>query len=103
MQNTDSRGVDVAVNSLSGDLLHETWRCVAEGGNMIELGRREIAGHGMLDLGQFDGNRSFHGVDIAALIYQKPKVALRCVVSTRFSDRINNANVRDIIDFFKRR
>lgn len=77
MEATASRGVDVVVNTLSGDLLHASWQCVAEGGNMIELGRRDIAGHGTLDLGLFDGNRSFHGVDIAALLHQKPKVAQR--------------------------
>ena len=86
MQLTNFRGVDVVVNSLSGDLLHESWKCVAEGGNMIELGRRDLAGHGKLDLSIFDGNRSFHGVDIAALLHQKPKVARRWVVSKRFCD-----------------
>ena len=77
MKATDSRGVDIVVNSLPGDLLYESWKCVAEGGNMIELGRHKVAGHGMLDLGLFDGNRSFHGVDIAALFRQKQKVARR--------------------------
>jgi NADPH:quinone reductase-like Zn-dependent oxidoreductase len=73
MQTAHSRGVDVVINSLTGDILHKSWKCVAECGNMIELGWRDIAGHGTIDLGQFDGNRSFHGIDIAALFYQNRK------------------------------
>ncbi len=31
--------MDLALNSLSGELLHATWRCVAVFGKMIEIGR----------------------------------------------------------------
>ncbi|XP_014551027.1 hypothetical protein COCVIDRAFT_113947 [Bipolaris victoriae FI3] len=77
MQATKARGVDVVVNLLSGDLLHESWKCVAEGGNMIELSGRDITGHGKLDMTMFGGNRGFHGIDIPALIAQKPSLAAR--------------------------
>lgn len=77
MQATKARGVDVVVNLLSGDLLHESWKCVAEGGNMIELSGRDITGHGKLDMIMFGGNRGFHGIDIPALIAQKPSLAAR--------------------------
>ncbi|KAK8074380.1 hypothetical protein PG997_009043 [Apiospora hydei] len=77
MQATRSRGVDVVVNRLAGDLLHESWKCVAEGGNMIELSGRDGTGHGKLDMAMFGGNRGFHGVDITALIAQKPSLAPR--------------------------
>lgn len=39
MQATKGRGVDVVLNSLSGELLHTTWQCVAEFGKLVELGR----------------------------------------------------------------
>ncbi|KAI9148933.1 CcqE [Paramyrothecium foliicola] len=81
-QATASRGVDIVVNSLSGELLHASWKVVAEGGNLIELSGKDIAGHGKLDLARFDGNRGFHGVDIAALISQKPSVASRLLKSS---------------------
>lgn len=77
MQATRSRGVDVVVNLLSGDLLHESWKCVAAGGNMIELSGMDITGHGRLDMTMFGGNRGFHGIDIPTLITQKPSLAPR--------------------------
>ncbi|KAF2130682.1 ketoacyl-synt-domain-containing protein [Dothidotthia symphoricarpi CBS 119687] len=82
MQATRSRGVDVVVNLLSGDLLHESWKCVAAGGNMIELSGRDITGHGRLDMTMFGGNRGFHGIDIPTLITQKPSLAPRFLKAT---------------------
>lgn len=68
MAATDGRGVDVVVNSLSGSLLHASWRCVAEFGTMLEIGKRDMLGHGKLDLNPFLGNRRFvcfEGVEMA--------------------------------------
>lgn len=40
MRATDGYGVDVILNSLTGDLLDESWRCIANGGTMVELGKK---------------------------------------------------------------
>ncbi|KAL4968634.1 reducing polyketide synthase sphB [Aspergillus stella-maris] len=63
---TNGRGVDMVLNSLSGELLHETWKCVAPHGKMIEIGKRELIGHGRLDMQPFVANRSYCCVDIDA-------------------------------------
>lgn len=68
MAATNGRGCDVVVNSLSGSLLHASWRCVAEFGTMLEVGKRDMLGHGKLDLNPFLGNRRFvcfEGVEMA--------------------------------------
>ncbi|APA16269.1 hypothetical protein sscle_16g110390 [Sclerotinia sclerotiorum 1980 UF-70] len=39
---TNGKGVDHVLNSLSGELLHETWKCVAPYGKLIEIGKREL-------------------------------------------------------------
>jgi acyl transferase domain-containing protein/NADPH:quinone reductase-like Zn-dependent oxidoreductase/short-subunit dehydrogenase/acyl carrier protein len=39
---TGGRGVDVVVNSLSGDFIREGLTCLAEGGHFVELGKRGI-------------------------------------------------------------
>jgi D-arabinose 1-dehydrogenase-like Zn-dependent alcohol dehydrogenase len=64
---TQNRGMDLVLNSLTGELLHASWQCVAEGGMMVELGRRDLAGHGKLAMDLFQGNRGFFGVDIVRL------------------------------------
>lgn len=81
MHATKCRGVDVVVNSLPGELLHDSWKCVAPGGNMIELGVRDIAGHGKLDLSLFGDNRGLHAIDVASLFVQKASLCRRYVLA----------------------
>lgn len=66
MRETAGRGVDLVLNSLSGDCLHASWECVAEFGKMIDIGKRDMIGNGKLNLNPFDGNRSFFGLDLAS-------------------------------------
>jgi NADPH:quinone reductase-like Zn-dependent oxidoreductase len=74
---TNGRGVDLVLNSLSGELLHASWECVAEFGTLIELGKRDFFGHGKLAMDIFEANRSYCGVDLAHLTVVKPSVAKR--------------------------
>ncbi|KFZ23643.1 hypothetical protein V502_01879 [Pseudogymnoascus sp. VKM F-4520 (FW-2644)] len=64
MRETLNRGVDVVLNSLSGELLHESWKCVAEYGKMIEIGKRDFVGGAHLSMNIFEANRTFIGVDL---------------------------------------
>ncbi|RYP44832.1 hypothetical protein DL768_008731 [Monosporascus sp. mg162] len=73
MRATGGRGADVALNSLSGDLLHTTWKCVAEFGSMVEIGKRDFMGQGRLAMDLFESNRSFFGVDLAQMYTDRPK------------------------------
>ncbi|KAH8432882.1 uncharacterized protein LDX57_010515 [Aspergillus melleus] len=64
MRETNGRGVDLVLNSLAGELLRASWKCVAQFGKMLEIGKRDMLGHGMLDLSGFQGCRSFCGFDL---------------------------------------
>ncbi|OQE36960.1 hypothetical protein PENCOP_c011G07769 [Penicillium coprophilum] len=81
---TGGRGVDLVLNSLSGNLLHASWECVAKFGRMIELGKRDFISHGMLKMSLFEANRAFFGVDLAQVCKETPEV-LRSTLAT-FSD-----------------
>ena len=81
MFETGGRGVDVVLNSLSGDLLHASWKCVAEFGKLIELGKRDLMAFGKLDLQHFLPNRSYSCVDLAHMIRERPKAVGRYVSS----------------------
>jgi NADPH:quinone reductase-like Zn-dependent oxidoreductase len=70
---TDGRGVDLVLNSLSGELLHASWQCVAKCGKMMEIGKRDILEHGRLALDMFQGNRNFHGIDLESLFRDHPE------------------------------
>lgn len=74
MRETGGQGVDLALNSLSGDLLQATWKCVAEFGKMIEIGTEDLFGAGTLDLNPFLEGRSYTGVYLDRLMAKKQPV-----------------------------
>jgi NADPH:quinone reductase-like Zn-dependent oxidoreductase len=41
MDATNGSGVDLVLNSLSGELLSISWKCVAPDGAMVEIGKRD--------------------------------------------------------------
>lgn len=74
MRETNNRGADVILNSLSGDLLHATWHCVAKWGTMIEIGKRDLLGAGKLDMDVFLENRNYCCVDINQMRAERPEM-----------------------------
>ena len=65
MEATQGKGIDVIVNSLTGDLLDESWRICADGGTMVEIGKRDIVDRNHLSMEPFDRNCSFRAVDFS--------------------------------------
>ncbi|KAJ6172463.1 fatty acid synthase S-acetyltransferase [Penicillium chermesinum] len=74
LRETSGKGVDIVLNSLSGELLHASWECVKEFGSMMEIGKRDMMGHGKLNLDRFMGNRSFFGIDLNAVLLHEEKL-----------------------------
>ncbi|KAI9719958.1 MAG: Type I Iterative PKS [Chrysothrix sp. TS-e1954] len=62
---TNGEGVDVIINSLTGDLLEESWNCIRDGGTMVELGKRDILERNYLPMEQFARNVSYRAFDIS--------------------------------------
>ncbi|XP_047111860.1 fatty acid synthase-like [Schistocerca piceifrons] len=67
LRETQGRGVDLVLNSLSGDKLQASVRCVAEYGRFIEIGQYDLYTDKQLGLGVFLKNISFHGVRLDVL------------------------------------
>lgn len=65
MQATGGRGVDVCLNSLTGDMLHESWRCIAENGTLIEIGKKDLINRNSLSMEPFDRNCSYRALDLS--------------------------------------
>ncbi|KAK8061157.1 hypothetical protein PG997_015378 [Apiospora hydei] len=64
---TGGRGVDVVINSLTGDLLHAGWRCLANFGRFVEVGKRDLQDAGKLDMDVFLRNATFTAFDLTEL------------------------------------
>ena len=68
-QATDGNGVDIVINTLTGELLHDTWRALASFGRFIELGKHDIVDHGKLDMSGFRKDATFSAFDLTDLFY----------------------------------
>jgi acyl transferase domain-containing protein/NADPH:quinone reductase-like Zn-dependent oxidoreductase len=64
MRMTGGGGVDVIMNSVSGDALRLTWNCIAPFGRFIELGKRDMTINSRLEMRHFEKNVSFTGLDV---------------------------------------
>jgi NADPH:quinone reductase-like Zn-dependent oxidoreductase len=85
---TRGRGVDVLLNSLSGELLVESWQCVAPFGRFLELGRKDILADADLPMRPFPRNVSFHLICLGGAWEYRPELsrALREKVAGLIAD-----------------
>ncbi|KAI1112504.1 polyketide synthase [Nemania sp. NC0429] len=70
---TGGRGVNVVLNSLTGDLLHASWRCIAPFGRFVEIGKRDQIDAGKLDMDVFLRGSTFTAFDLSELFFQEDK------------------------------
>jgi len=68
---TNGKGVDVVINSLSGESLKASWDCIASYGRFVEIGKRDVVSNSNLPMSSFGKNASFIGFD--ASIWQKER------------------------------
>ena len=76
---TGGRGVDVVLNSLSGEALVKSVSVLAPYGRFVELGKRDFYANSKLGLQPFRNNLQFHGVDVDQLLRDRPDAALKAL------------------------
>ncbi|KAK3382595.1 fatty acid synthase S-acetyltransferase [Lasiosphaeria ovina] len=64
MRVTGGRGVDVVLNSLTGEGLRAGWQCVAPYGRFVDIAEADIRENANLPMGRFAHNVSFAAVDL---------------------------------------
>lgn len=72
MRVTEGYGVDVVLNSLSGDCLRASWNVIAPYGRFVEIGKADITSNATLAMGKFQQNVSFFAVDLHHMAKTKP-------------------------------
>ncbi|MER6721821.1 SDR family NAD(P)-dependent oxidoreductase [Streptomyces halstedii] len=70
---TGGRGVDVVLNSASGEALVRSLRLLAPGGRFVEIGKRDIYDNSHIGLELFKDNRAFFAVDLERTIRDRPE------------------------------
>ena len=72
LEATDGKGVDVVLNSLAGEQLRATWKCMAPFGRFVEIGKRDITTNMYLEMAPFESTVTFAAVDLGDLIELRP-------------------------------
>ncbi|RQX26092.1 hypothetical protein DLJ57_23620, partial [Micromonospora chalcea] len=74
---TDGRGVDVVLNSLTGEALTRSLGLLAPNGRFVEIGKQDIYANSHLGLRALRHNRSFLAVDLERAFAERPKLIAR--------------------------
>ncbi|ETS75720.1 hypothetical protein PFICI_12664 [Pestalotiopsis fici W106-1] len=74
MRMTNDYGVDVILNSLSGEELKARWECIAPYGRFVEIGKADIISNSSLPMSCFAKNKSFAAVDLVHILESRPKL-----------------------------
>ncbi|KAI1128976.1 hypothetical protein F5Y10DRAFT_239255 [Nemania abortiva] len=82
MRVTNGYGVDVVLNSLSGDGLRASWECIAPYGRFIEIGKADIIANSSLPMSCFAKNVTFSAVDLVHLSQSDEELIARLLKST---------------------
>lgn len=88
LEATNRRGVDVVLNSLGGELLQQTWNCIAPFGRFVDIGKADIIANNMLPMGPFDRNVTFSAVDLV-VVHEQAKPLMKKIM-------------RDVLQLFSR-
>jgi NADPH:quinone reductase-like Zn-dependent oxidoreductase len=68
MRLTANKGVDVVLNSLAGEMLAESWECLAEFGTHLEIGKADIYKRSHLSMAPLDRSTTFAAIDLFRLL-----------------------------------
>lgn len=77
MKLTKGKGVDVALNSLAGKLLHATWSCITYFGRFIEIGKKDIHENSKIGMDPFRKSVTFASVDLITMFEQSKPLGAR--------------------------
>ncbi|KAF2971437.1 hypothetical protein GQX73_g2129 [Xylaria multiplex] len=65
MEKTDGTGVDIALNTLTGQILHVSWDCIEIRGVFLELVKKDISRKSGIFMEPFQRNAKYRGVDMS--------------------------------------
>lgn len=79
---TNGYGVDVVLNSLSGEALRRSWDLIAPFGRFVEIGKKDAQINGKVDLHQFLNHVTMCSVDLSTMMRHKPVLIKRMLDET---------------------
>ncbi|WP_169559747.1 type I polyketide synthase [Sneathiella chinensis] len=77
MELTNGEGVDVVLNSLSGQAITKNLAILRPFGRFLELGKRDFYADSKIGLRPFRNNITYYGIDADQLLIEKPALSAR--------------------------
>jgi NADPH:quinone reductase-like Zn-dependent oxidoreductase len=74
LRKTNGEGVDVVLNSLSGEALQKSCSLLGPFGRFVEIGKKDLVSNARLEMGCLERNATFTTVDLRLLAKRKPAV-----------------------------
>jgi NADPH:quinone reductase-like Zn-dependent oxidoreductase/acyl carrier protein len=87
---TNGQGVDMVLNSLTGEALQQSFAALGAYGRFLEIGKRDIYQNSRLGMEPFKQNLSFFAIDLARLAAERPAMlgAMLRELMAYFEDRV---------------
>jgi len=77
MDLTKGEGVDMVLNSLTGEMFRESCNCLASFGHFVEIGKRDLLANSRMEMRFFLKNASFTAMDLMVIGKKKPALCKR--------------------------
>ncbi|WP_024634028.1 beta-ketoacyl synthase N-terminal-like domain-containing protein, partial [Paenibacillus sp. MAEPY2] len=71
---TNGQGVDIVINTLSGDAIQKGMACLAPGGRYIEIAMTALKSAKSIDLSLLSNNQAFYSVDLRRMAFRDPSI-----------------------------
>ncbi|WP_299201275.1 type I polyketide synthase [uncultured Amphritea sp.] len=105
----DGKGIDVVLNSLSGEAINQNFRVLKPFGRFLELGKRDFYENTHIGLRPFRNNISYFGIDADQLQLEMPELSARLFKElmdlfrdgTLFPLPYTQFNAHQVIDAFR--
>ncbi|XP_063616349.1 fatty acid synthase-like [Cydia splendana] len=93
---THGRGVDLVLNSLAGNKLQASLRCLAEGGRFLQIGKVDLSANTALGMSVQLKNTTVHGILLDALLDERSEHPDKAEVSKCITEGIATGAVRPL-------
>ena len=71
---TEGQGIDIVLNTLSGEALKQSFELLAPHGRFIEVGKKDISDNSSLPMATFNKNIMFSAIDMDRISVDKPEI-----------------------------
>jgi phthiocerol/phenolphthiocerol synthesis type-I polyketide synthase C len=74
LEDTNGKGIDVVLNSLTGEAMYKSLELLASFGRFIEIGKKDIFDNSKIGLQVFQKSLSYFMVDAEKMLFEKPEI-----------------------------